>query len=279
MPKLSIITINFNNAAGLSKTIKSVIEQTFTDFEYLVIDGASSDGSLNIINENADKITYWISEPDKGIYNAMNKGILKSNGEFLLFLNSGDYLTEQTVLEKVFAIDKDCDLLYGNIILVSKNGNKKKDVGPGGGKISLLNFRYNTICHQSSFINRRLFNKYGLYDEELKIVSDWKFLLTALVLNTAIVVYKNIDVAYYKLDGISATQIEVLESEREKVLLELIPVSILNDIKELEFDWVRIKRIREYKLTTLLFRLSQILLIRISILIKILRTFFHIDNR
>jgi len=83
--KLSIITVNLNNAAGLQKTIESVITQTFTDYEYIIIDGGSTDGSVDVIKQHADKITYWVSEPDKGIYNAMNKGILQAKGEYCLF--------------------------------------------------------------------------------------------------------------------------------------------------------------------------------------------------
>ena len=86
--KLSIITINLNNAAGLRKTIQSVVNQTYIDFEYIIIDGFSSDGSIEVIKEYADRINYWVSEPDRGIYNAMNKGILKTSGEYIHFLNS-----------------------------------------------------------------------------------------------------------------------------------------------------------------------------------------------
>ena len=89
-PLISIITINFNDKIGLQRTFDSVFAQDFNDFEYIVIDGGSNDGSKELIEENTDKISYWISEPDKGIYNAMNKGIKVANGEYLLFLNSGD---------------------------------------------------------------------------------------------------------------------------------------------------------------------------------------------
>ena len=112
-PKLSIITINLNNAAGLRKTIESVVNQTFTDYEYLIIDGGSTDGSVEVIKEFADKITYWVSEPDKGIYNAMNKGILKARGEYLQFLNSGDWLVDNEVLFRVFSLNHFEDILYG----------------------------------------------------------------------------------------------------------------------------------------------------------------------
>ena len=275
IPKITIITINLNNANGLRKTIKSVIEQSHNDYEFLIIDGGSTDGSVEIIKEYEDYITWWVSEPDRGIYNAMNKGILKSKGKYLLFLNSGDYLFDENVLEKMFSCETNCDFLYGNIIIKTQNGKLKREIGPGDSKISFNTFYLNTICHQSSFIHRSLFEKYGLYDENLKIASDWKFLLKTLVLNTATVKYMDIDVAYYDLDGISSIQKELVKAEREKVLNELIPAAILKDYKEFEFDRIRIKRIRKYRLTTILYRFSQILLIRITILIDFFRKIFY----
>ena len=105
-PKLSIITVNLNNAAGLQKTIESVINQTFTDYEFIIIDGGSTDSSLEIIKQYANKITYWVSEPDNGIYNGMNKGIGQADGEYCFFLNSGDWMIENNTLYKF--LYKDC---------------------------------------------------------------------------------------------------------------------------------------------------------------------------
>ena len=98
MPELSIITINLNNCAGLQKTLDSVFAQTFTDYEYLVIDGGSTDGSAELIKKQENKFVYCVSEKDNGIYHAMNKGIRKATGDYLLFLNSGDYLVNDEVL-------------------------------------------------------------------------------------------------------------------------------------------------------------------------------------
>ena len=116
MTKLSIITINYNNADGLQKTIKSVISQTFKNFEYIIIDGHSSDKSIDVIKENENYFAYWCSEKDRGIYDAQNKGIQKAKGDYLLFLNSGDCLENEKVLEKVFALTPKEDLLYGELI-------------------------------------------------------------------------------------------------------------------------------------------------------------------
>ena len=125
MPKLSVITINFNNAIGLEKTIKSVIEQKFTDFEFVIIDGDSSDGSKEIIKKYSNKISYWVSEKDKGIYNAQNKGIERAIGEYCLFLNSGDYLVDTTVFQTVFSEKRTQDIIYGDMITVYELERKR----------------------------------------------------------------------------------------------------------------------------------------------------------
>ena len=114
--KLSIITINYNNACDLKQTIQSVIEQTWGDFEYLIIDGGSTDSSLEIIKQYQNQIDYWVSEPDKGVFHAMNKGIEQSSGEYLLMLNSGDCLANNKVLEKVFDLNFYTeDILAGDV--------------------------------------------------------------------------------------------------------------------------------------------------------------------
>ena len=100
MKQISIITINYNNASGLEKTIRSVVEQTYNEYEYIIIDGASSDKSKEVIQEYQRYIDFWCSEKDSGIYNAMNKGIQKASGEYLLFLNSGDVLNNSAVLDR-----------------------------------------------------------------------------------------------------------------------------------------------------------------------------------
>src|SRR4030043_464009 len=125
MPHLSIITINLNNAAGLRQTIESVINQTFSDYEYIIIDGGSTDGSVDVIKEYASKLRYWITEPDTGIYNAMNKGIMQAKGEYFQFLNSGDWFLNETILQKLFSVDHNADILYGDEYWVYKNGIKK----------------------------------------------------------------------------------------------------------------------------------------------------------
>ena len=116
--KLSIITINYNHKEGLLKTIKSVVNQTYHDIEYIVIDGGSTDGSVDVVKQYEDSISYWVSEPDCGIYNAMNKGVAKATGEYCLFLNSGDSLHgTDSILEFVSKLSGE-DLLMGRVMCI-----------------------------------------------------------------------------------------------------------------------------------------------------------------
>ena len=120
--KLSIITINFNNCEGLQKTIESVVSQSFKDFEWIVIDGGSTDGSRELLEQYADHITYWVSELDKGVYNAMNKGIKVAKGEYVNFMNSGDVYASASILEDVFSTSHTADVLYGYMMRGSVDG-------------------------------------------------------------------------------------------------------------------------------------------------------------
>ena len=247
--KLSIITINLNNAVGLEKTIKSVVSQTFKDFEYIVIDGGSTDGSVEIIKKHKDKITYWISEPDTGIYNAMNKGILKAKGKYCQFLNSGDCLASNDVLEKMLSIIPSCGIIFGNMIKLMPNGRKFIDRGPAKNDITMLIFYRGTLNHSAAYIKRELFEKYGLYDEELKIVSDWKFYLISVGINNEKVVYKDIHVTKFDMNGISNSNSSLDNEERRKVLNEYLPVNILKDYDNYWSYIEQMKRLNRYFLT------------------------------
>lgn len=213
MPKISIITINYNDSKGLEKTINSIVNQTFQDFEYIIIDGGSSDESLDVIKRHEDGIHYWISEEDAGIYNAMNKGIRVANGDYLLFLNSGDHLFNKNVLLKNIEHFNNEDIIYFNVEI---RGNNNSKIVSYPDKLSFFYFFLNGLCHQAVFIRRELFYKYGFYDEELKIVSDWKFfLLTIFKYNST---YKKMNkiLSTHYLGGVS-TQIDNTE-ERNIVL-------------------------------------------------------------
>ena len=164
--KLSIITINFNNVSGLQRTMNSVLSQTWKDFEYIVIDGGSNDGSKDLIRSYAPQLSTWVSEKDSGIYNAMNKGIKYAKGEYCLFLNSGDFLIEKDILQKIFQYNFNEDIVSFSVIntdhVVSFLKSPPKN-------ISLFSLIEGNLSHPSTLIRRTVFNKTGLYDETKKL--------------------------------------------------------------------------------------------------------------
>lgn len=247
MPKLTIITINYNNATGLKKTMESVLTQTCKDFEYIVIDGASTDGSVEFLQtfklSNFQTLNL-ISEPDNGIYHAMNKGIKRAKGDYIQFLNSGDCLVDDRVVEDVLNELPDCDIFVGNVVSVRPDGSKRYNKNKK--EVSLLTFYRGTIQHTSAFIRRSLFDKYGLYDEDLKIVSDWKWYMQVAGLNKADVRFTDRYISLFDMTGISSTQLDKDKAERRKVLEELIPAPILADYDKHAFAIDQFERLRRY---------------------------------
>ncbi|MES2588246.1 MAG: glycosyltransferase family 2 protein [Bacteroidota bacterium] len=262
MPKLSIITINYNNLQGLKQTIESVVNQTSSDFEYIVIDGASSDGSKELIESYQDNISYWVSEPDKGIYNAMNKGILASKGEYCQFLNSGDYLVNKDVIKNMLAKLDSSSIFYGNLIKVFAGGKSRRETEMDCQ--SLYSFYKGSLNHASVFIKKTLFDTYGLYDEKLKIVSDWKFFLEVLGLNNESVKYVNIDVTYFDMSGISSSNRKLEQEERRQVFVEKLPQTILNDFDKNKRAIEMFNRLRKNRLIFALVFLMERMLFKIE---------------
>lgn len=259
MPKLSIITINLNNDNGLRKTIESVINQTSDNFEYIVIDGGSSDGSLDVIKQHEKSITYWISEPDQGIYHAMNKGIKQAKGEYCQFLNSGDYLISDDVTDRMLADMPQCSFLYGNKIREAK-GNLRVERSYAGRQITLLDMYRGTFFHATAYIRKSMFDTYGLFDQSLKIVSDWKFFLIAIGLNNESVVYKDVDMVWFDPTGISNTNPALDQQERRAVLEQILPGSILPDYQEFARDGFILRRLKRNKFVWfIIFNLYRIL--------------------
>ena len=218
--KITIITINYNNARGLERTIRSVVSQAFLDKEYLVVDGASKDGSLDIITKYSKQITKWVSEPDTGIYNAMNKGIEMATGDYCIFMNSGDAFYSPNVLTNVHKhLFCGKDIYNGNAFFTSGDG-KITWYRKGHKDVSKFYFYHSSICHQASFIKTAVLKKFR-YDETLRMVSDWKFWIEAICLNQASYEAIDVDVCCYDGGGITATQQERGIIERKKVLEEL----------------------------------------------------------
>ena len=177
--KYSIITVNYNNRDGLRATIESVINQTYHDYEFIVIDGGSTAGSTDVLKEFDDKINYWVSEPDKGIYNGMNKGIAKATGDYLNFMNSGDCFYDNKVLQHV------ADYAYNTDFIVGRDYHYSEQLQQGHASIqpprtTMMHFFMATLDHQSSFIRRELFVG-SPYDESHRLVSDWIFYVEKIV--------------------------------------------------------------------------------------------------
>ena len=224
--KLSIITINYNDCVGLRKTIESVVNQTYKDFEYIVIDGGSTDGSVDVIREYADTIDYWISESDKGIYNAMNKGIDVAKGEYYNFLNSGDTFCDKNTLDYVSRYISNYDIVCGNTIMPYRQEPIKK--------ITFNSLYSGTICHQCAFIKGTLMKKYR-YDETLKIVADRKFFIQALIFENCSYLAVDVDIVNYDISGLSSQNRHLSDYEYSKVLEELIPERIRQDYGQQTF--------------------------------------------
>jgi glycosyltransferase involved in cell wall biosynthesis len=252
MPKLSIITINLNNPAGLLRTLESVKNQTYANYEWIIIDGGSASADITILNQNSDHFKYWISEPDSGIYNALNKGISKASGEYCFFLNSGDYFSNNMVLENVFCTELHEDIIFGNL-LVTLN-NKLIGKSRGKNKLSFLDLYNGIIKHQAAFIRRSLFDKQGLYNEELKIVADWEFFLKTIGTCGASYKYLDLDISYFDNEGISNKNEPLVLQERNYVIDKYL-LPIMHEDYELLHKIGNYEIVANYKLPSLVMRI------------------------
>lgn len=214
--KISIITINLNNRDGLKRTIESVISQTFSDFEWILIDGNSTDGSKDLIREYSSYFAYWVSETDKGIYNAMNKGVDHANGDYVIFMNSGDCFASNNVLTEASILLSDGDIIYGDVNYVQQDGIIKYVPSPE--KLTLRYLYIDTICHQAAFIKRSLFLEVR-YNENRKLVSDWEFFVIMYIKNK---VFIHIPVIICNYDKCGASANSSLVYEERKMLFEKI---------------------------------------------------------
>lgn len=224
--RYSVITINYNNREGLKHTIDSVVCQTYNEFEFIIIDGGSTDGSVDIIREYKNHITYWISEKDHGVYHAMNKGIAQAHGDYCIFMNSGDCFHAPDILDSIK--DYQEDIICGKVF----KGDSTIPSGHNKPTITLVDLMRGSLPHQAMFIKRDLLVKHP-YDERYKILSDWKFCLETIVLDNC--TFRNVDivVADYDTNGISTNSNGLLPKERELILKEMFPSRILADYQRL----------------------------------------------
>ena len=365
--KLSIITINYNNAEGLRKTLASVASQTYADIEHVIVDGGSTDGSVEIIRQYADNeamrqekngkadipastpytlhhtpsahVVRWISEPDKGIYNAMNKGIEIALGrrvvsddhtsspnsliassshrlsDYIQILNSGDILAADDVTERMMAalkenvkqqhqqqntnnhsvmeqhtitanennalsphrliasspIENRPAIFYGNMIKEYPDGRRVKDTCLGDYKTkdrgivlretewTMYDFIKGTINHDPTYIRRDIYEKYGLYDDSLKIVSDWKWFVQAVIFGAEEVYYIPLDVTIFDMTGISETNVAAREVERRNELEKMFPMAVLKDYDAYHFPISQIQRLKRHHMWPLVYFVERVL--------------------
>lgn len=276
--KLSIITINFNNVAGLQKTLASVAAQTYRDIEHVIVDAASMDGSVDIIKEYAEKADYpvlWSSKKDKGVYNGMNVGIQRATGDYIQILNSGDILAAPDVTERMMnalsalnfplSTENRISILYGNM-LKSYDGKTiiNRDTCGYGMYTpdSFLYFYNGTLNHDCAYIRRDLFDKYGLYNEEMKICSDWEWYVKAIALGGEKAVYTNIDVTIFDMNGVSESHgknAELIKKERREYLEKILPATVLHDYDMFAFPVLQYQRLKKYHLWGLVFFMERVL--------------------
>lgn len=205
MPLLSIITINFNDSNGLENSIKSLADQDFKDVEYIIIDGGSSDGSVEVIKKYEKIVDHWRSEPDKGVYDAMNKGLKFVTADYVYFLNSGDIFHDNKVLSEINKLLQENlpDILYGNVMDVdSVTGKMELRRRTVLDKIELFN---KMVCHQALVSKTTLFNN-NFFDTSYKIKADYNWLLKAFTTNTLKVLTTDVIIANYLMGGLSDVQ-------------------------------------------------------------------------
>ena len=302
--KFSIITINYNNAEGLRKTLASVAGQTFRNVEHVIVDGGSTDGSVDVIKEYVNKVermnelavekinVVWSSEKDRGIYNAMNKGISKATGDYVWILNSGDCVAASDTVECMMAVlqhineerlreNKDrVPILMGNILHSYSDGHKvretkqkvakgllsqtAKQLSPRLIDASMFSFYRGTIPHDAAFVRRDLFEKYGLFDDTMKICADWKLYLNMIALGDVVPMYVNIDVVLFDMTGISNANEELRFKERRAYLEEILPPSVLKDYDRYGDDIVLMQRLHRHPWAFYLTRFLERVLFKIE---------------
>lgn len=247
--KLSVITINWNNVKGLEQTMKSVVDQIGVEFEYVVVDGASTDGSVEVIEKYAQQRDIkWVSEKDTGIYNAMNKAVKMATGDYIAHINSGDWFVNEHVLSKLLAELEKCQyppILFSKIIKVFPDGRHLVS----GREPEIYSARFffdGTLNHPGTLIRRSLFDQYGLYDENLRIVSDWKWFMNVIGINEVKVKHCAVRSLYFDMTGISETNTELCEKEVSEEIRKTLPTFALQDYFHYRRDFRLIDRLHRF---------------------------------
>lgn len=230
--KVSVITVNYNDKNGLKKTIDSIISQKWQNFEFIVIDGNSNDGSKAIIDSHKSVFTHAVSESDEGIYHAMNKGISLAKGDYLLFLNSGDILLDENTLQKAQQhLNSNKAIYYGDVIY-QETDRQRERIFPD--ELTFLFFLEHSLSHQAAFIHRSLFDEIFLYNEAYKIVSDWEFFIYAICKQNVSYEHIPLFITIYDTNGISsiACNHPLMHEERKQTLNKYFP-AFINDYQSI----------------------------------------------
>lgn len=276
--KLSVITINYNNANGLERTAQSVIKQTCSDFEWIIIDGGSTDGSKLLIEKYKSYLTYSVSEPDKGIYNAMNKGIDVATGDYCLFLNSGDSFYSSTVVEELYQkISSDCQytFLIGNINIIDVNGRSHLHCDIPENVTGFYLYQGGVFPHQSTLTSSTFLKKYH-YKENYKIVSDWLFTVEMLLLKNATLKRVDVIIANYDLDGISFKNYQLAFEERKNGFAEIMGIRTRDDYERLCYGSSLLERImHKVEKYPVLYKFMTLYNLPIGVIYKIINIFFR----
>lgn len=257
MPRLTIITINYNHLDGLRRTIDSIVNQTFCDYEWIVIDGGSTDGSKELLEQCQSHFAWWCSEPDKGVYNAMNKGLAHATGEYVNFMNAGDIFATPNILSEIFFQPHDADVLYGYMTLETIDG---ETFWPDMMKFKLkpYDFYGATLNHQSTFTKRDVFAKYGAFDESYRILADWRHFAQIIAIENVSTEFIPKKISIYEGGGLSITQRERVAAELKRIRHEVYPTfddETYSSLKDLE---KATKELSRYDSQGLFYRLKQL---------------------
>lgn len=250
MSQLSIISVNYNNAEGLKRTLDSVASQTYQEFEHIIIDAASTDGSMDVIHEYEQQLhiahstihLFWSSEKDKGIYDGMNKGIKKATGEYLYFLNSGDVFAADDVVAQIVDLLDGSDIIVGRVNRGANGRIYGQTALVNEQDLSLYNMYLHGINHQSAIVHRSIQSDH-LYDATLKIGADWKFFVETIVLGGAKVKFVDKIFANYDVSGVSSNTAQ-LRLERKKIMLDILPERIARDYLTIAPYYYEVKRVK-----------------------------------
>lgn len=252
--KMSIITVCFNSAHTIQQTIESVIKQSYDNVEYIIIDGGSTDGTIDIIKKYENKIAYWTSESDKGIYDAMNKGIAKATGDIIAIINSDDwYLDNDVIKEVIEAFEKnDIDIVHGNLIYVNEIENEKFRMLPNL-KLEKI-YKEMVINHPACFVKKDVYKSLGKFDLKYNITADYELMLRFYIHGCSFF-YLDKDIVYFRYGGTSTKNVYL-------TLTETCNISILYGTNTYVANFIFCKNLLKYNLKIVLQKFKMDFLIK-----------------